>query len=277
MLFFNTPSHRAEGSIMYAYQQHQHYFAQIAEGLEESGAEELRTGWAPRDIRLSYRGLYFEADQAALYRINYQSRLVTRVLAPLAAFPCHATDYLYRKAKADPLEGDHGRGPDPGGLRQPVQQQDPPLAVRRACASRTPSWTTSGRTAAGGRTCARIDPDVWINLFIENNRAVISLDTSGGSLHRRGYRREGVEAPMQETVAAAIIRWTEWDGARPLVDPMCGSGHPAGRSPDALLPHPRRLPAPPVRVRTPAGLRPPPVDVGASKPQTARSGRCRPG
>jgi putative N6-adenine-specific DNA methylase len=70
----------------------------------------------------------------------------------------------------------------------------------------------------------KTDPDVWIGLHIENNRAFISYDTSGGSLHRRGYRVESVEAPMQEMLAAAIIQYTEWDGSRPLFDPMCGSG-----------------------------------------------------
>jgi putative N6-adenine-specific DNA methylase len=70
----------------------------------------------------------------------------------------------------------------------------------------------------------KTDPDGWINLHIENDKAVISWDTSGGSLHRRGYRNEGMEAPMQEIVAAAIIRLSGWDGSRPLLDPMCGSG-----------------------------------------------------
>jgi putative N6-adenine-specific DNA methylase len=65
---------------------------------------------------------------------------------------------------------------------------------------------------------------VLFNLHIQNNKATIYLDTSGGSLHRRGYRLQTVTAPMQETVAAAIISMTEWDGSRPLVDPMCGSG-----------------------------------------------------
>ena len=86
---------------MFLYQQNQHYFAQIAEGLEDSGTDELRRLGA-REIRPAYRGLHFEAEKAALYRINYQSRLVTRVLAPLAAFPCHEPDYLYRKAKLIP-------------------------------------------------------------------------------------------------------------------------------------------------------------------------------
>jgi putative N6-adenine-specific DNA methylase len=67
-------------------------------------------------------------------------------------------------------------------------------------------------------------PDVWINLHIERNQATISLDTSGGSLHRRGYRKATVETSMQETVAAAMIKFSEWNSERPLYDPMCGSG-----------------------------------------------------
>jgi len=207
---------------VFAYQQNQRYFAQIAEGLEESGAEELQNLGAV-GIRLSFRGLYFEADKASLYRINYQSRLVTRVLAPLLAFPCHTTDRLYRQARQIPWKE--------------IMDVNQTLAV---FANLSNSHIRHSQYAAlclkdaivdyfredGGRRpdVRRIDPDVWINLFIENNRAVISLDTSGGSLHRRGYRREGVEAPMQETVAAAIIQWTGWNGSRPLVDPMCGSG-----------------------------------------------------
>lgn len=54
--------------------------------------------------------------------------------------------------------------------------------------------------------------------------ATLSIDASGGTLHKRGYREESVSAPMQETIAAAIIRMSEWDGSQPLYDPMCGSG-----------------------------------------------------
>jgi putative N6-adenine-specific DNA methylase len=68
------------------------------------------------------------------------------------------------------------------------------------------------------------EPDVLFNLHIQNNKATIYLDTSGTSLHRRGYRQESVTAPMGEIVAAAIISLSGWNGDRPLVDPMCGSG-----------------------------------------------------
>jgi putative N6-adenine-specific DNA methylase len=67
-------------------------------------------------------------------------------------------------------------------------------------------------------------PDLRLYLHIRHNRAVIGIDAGGGALHRRGYRTESVEAPIQETLAAAVVRLSGWDGERPLHDPMCGSG-----------------------------------------------------
>ncbi|MCX6554535.1 MAG: class I SAM-dependent RNA methyltransferase, partial [Candidatus Aminicenantes bacterium] len=82
-------------------------------------------------------------------------------------------------------------------------------------------------------------PDVRIHLVVRRDQALISLDTSGGSLHRRGYRRQSVAAPLQETLAAALVRLSGWQGERPLVDPMCGSGTIVT---EAFM-HYRRLPA----------------------------------
>jgi putative N6-adenine-specific DNA methylase len=70
----------------------------------------------------------------------------------------------------------------------------------------------------------RTEPSVWIRVYMDRNRATLSLDTSGGSLHRRRYGRNRLEAPVQETVAAAVVRLAAWEGAMPLYDPMCGSG-----------------------------------------------------
>jgi len=69
-----------------------------------------------------------------------------------------------------------------------------------------------------------VNPDVRFNLFMETDNAVLSLDNSGESLHKRGYRLLAGEAPMQETLATAIIRLSKWDGDKPLLDCMCGSG-----------------------------------------------------
>jgi putative N6-adenine-specific DNA methylase len=207
---------------MFAYQEHRRFLAQTAEGLEDPAAEELRRLGA-QDLCTAFRGLHFAADPATLFRVNYCSRLVTRVLAPLTAFPCHSTDYLYRKAKLIPwkqiMAVDHTLAVFANLTNSKIRHsQYAALCVKDAIVDYF-------REDCGRRpNVERIDPDVWVNVFVENNRAVISIDTSGGSLHRRGYRREGVEAPMQETVASAIIGWSEWDGDRPLVDPMCGSG-----------------------------------------------------
>jgi putative N6-adenine-specific DNA methylase len=207
---------------VFAYQQDQQYFAQIAQGMEEMGAAEIKRLGAV-EIRPVFRGLHFKADQAALYHINYQSRLVSRVIAPLSTFPCHDTDRLYRNARKVPwkeiLGVDQTMAVFANLSNSKIRHsQYAALCLKDAIADYF-------REDCGRRPdVRRIDPDVWISLFIENNRAVIGLDTSGGSLHRRGYRQEGVEASIQETLAAAIIQLSEWDGSRALVDPMCGSG-----------------------------------------------------
>ncbi|MFQ5572520.1 MAG: class I SAM-dependent RNA methyltransferase, partial [Rhodothermales bacterium] len=209
-------------TLMYQYQQTQRFFAQIARGMEELGAEEL-TDLGARNIAPAYRGLYFDADQAALYRINYGSRLVTRVLAPLTAFQCHNPDYLYRTARSvqwtDFMTVDHTFAVFANVSNSKIRHskyaalrvKDAVVDTFREQCGRRPSVDTR-------------HPHVWINLYIENNRATLSLDTAGGSLHRRGYRQQTGSAPMQETVAAAVIRLSGWQGERPLVDPMCGSG-----------------------------------------------------
>jgi len=207
---------------MFIYQQTHRYFAQVAQSLEELGAEELAELNA-QNISPSYRGVYFEADRETLYRVNYMSRLITRVLAPLLTFQCHSTGYLYRKAKGIPWKDlfmiDHSFAVEATLSNSKINHsQYAALCLKDAIVDYF-------REDCGKRPdVKRLDPDVGVNLHIDNNRATISLDTSGSSLHRRGYRKESVEAPMQETVAAAIIRLTRWDGSTPLYDPMCGSG-----------------------------------------------------
>ena len=207
---------------IYKYQDHPRYFAQVAGGLEKAGAEELERLGA-REIAPAFRGLYFDADPATLYRINYESRLLTRVLAPLTSFTCHNPDYLYRTLLevnwSDFMNVDDTFAVFANVSNSKIRHSKyAALRVKDAIADYF-------RERTGRRPDVdTIDPTVWFNLHIENNHATLSLDTSGGSLHRRGYRTESTSAPMQETVAAAIIRMTEWDGETPLHDPMCGSG-----------------------------------------------------
>lgn len=70
----------------------------------------------------------------------------------------------------------------------------------------------------------RRNPDVLVRAFFANGRAELSVDLSGEPLHKRGYRRDGAQAPIRENRAAALLRFTGYDGSRPLVDPFCGSG-----------------------------------------------------
>jgi putative N6-adenine-specific DNA methylase len=207
---------------MFAYQKTNRYFSQCADGLEALGAKELESLGAT-EVKKSFRGIYFSADRATLYRVNYMSRLVTRVLAPLLTFDCHSDRYLYKTAykmewdRLLSLETTFAIDANVTGSRI-RHSQYAAQKLKDAIVDRF-------RDDLGERPSVEPrDPDIWLNLFIRSNKATISFDTSGGSLHRRGYRAASVEAPMQETVAAAIIRLTGWDGGRPLYDPMCGSG-----------------------------------------------------
>lgn len=207
---------------MFEYQQNSRFFAQVSDETQALGVEEL-AGVKARSIHPAYRGVYFEADRTALYAINYTSRYLTRVLAPLIAFPCHSTQYLYKKARD--INWHALFSPDHSFVVFPTVSHSRITHSNYAALCLKDAIVDHFRESCAKRP--RIDkmkPDVWINLHIEHNRATISLDTSGGSLHRRGYRKETVDAPMQETVAAAMIGLTAWDGSQALYDPMCGSG-----------------------------------------------------
>ncbi len=222
---------------MYQYQQYNRYFAQIAGGLEEAGSEELAELGAA-GVSPAYRGVYFNADAAALYRINYAARLPSQILAPLLTFDCHSDRYLYKTVSSidwsDFLPVD-------GTLAVFANVSNSHIRHSKYAALRVKDAVVDQfRERTGSRPGIDTrEPDLWIGLLISDNKAIISIATSGGSMHRRGYRTASQEAPMQETVAAAIIRYTGWDGERPLYDPMCGSGTLLG---EALM-HACRIPS----------------------------------
>lgn len=208
--------------LMYHYQETQRYFAQVADDIKDIAEQELQTLGA-QDTSPAYRGIYFTASPQVLYTVNLHARLINRVLAPLTSFSCHSDRYLYKKA----AEIDWKDFLDPSQTFA-VFATVANSAIRHskfAALRLKDAVVDSFRAATGVRPSIDTrEPDVWINLYIHNNEATISLDTSGGSLHRRGYRKKNVQAPLAETLAAAIIHYTEWDGDRPLYDPFCGSG-----------------------------------------------------
>jgi putative N6-adenine-specific DNA methylase len=206
----------------YQYQSDSRYFAQIAGSLIEAGAKEL-TELGAKDVRPEFSGIHFKADKATLYRINYQTRLLSRCLAPLMSYDCPDTDTLYRKAKQIEWQDFFAQG---NTFAVSGSVSDSAISHSKYAALRLKDAIADHfREKTGRRPDVSVrNPDILLNLHIRSDKAVISLDTSGGALHRRGYREETVAAPMQETVAAAMIRFSEWDGSVPLYDPMCGSG-----------------------------------------------------
>lgn len=206
----------------YTYQGEGRYFAMIAEGLEELAHAEL-TRLGARKVEPGYRGLYFQADRQTLYRVTYRTRLIQKIIAPLEFLDCHSTKYLYRRARAidwtDFLSLDKTFAIVANVSNSHIRHS------RYAAQCLKDAIVDQFRETSGQRPSVDTDqPDVWLNLYIHNNRAVLGLEVSGGSLHKRGYRLIGHEAPMQETVAAALIDHSGWKGQQPLYDPMCGSG-----------------------------------------------------
>ncbi len=208
---------------MFIYQETQTYFAQIAEGFDELVQKEL-TDLGATELQLAFRGLHFLADAQTLYRINYQSRMVSRVLAPLTAFTCRDRNDLYREAKQIPWDTlftvDHTFG-----VLSNVSGNDNLRHSKFAALCLKDAVADQFREQSGRRPDVdKSTPDVWIHLYIDGQQATISLDTSGGSLHRRGYRKDALAAPMKETLAAAMVALSGWQAQQPLYDPMCGSG-----------------------------------------------------
>ncbi len=213
---------KMNNDLQFEYQKSSRYFALVAGQMESFGAEELQELGA-KNPTTAYRGIYFTADKEALYKINYCSRLITRVLAPIITFDCHSTKYLYNVGKS--IDWNKFFNLNQSMAIFSSVSHSKISHSKYASLRLKDAIVDQFRENTGKRPNIETrNPDIWINLHIDNNRATISIDTSGGSLHRRGYRIETGDAPMQETLAAAIIRITGWDGEKELHDPMCGSG-----------------------------------------------------
>lgn len=188
----------------------------LTKELNEIGIEGLREG---------YRGVYVDKwDMSTIYRINYASRIATRVLLPLSKFKCRNQEELYNgilnidwlqimsNAKTLAIDCNIHQHPE---IRNSLFAAQ--LAKDAIC--------DQLREATGLRPSVDLHhPDVQLNLYIQQGMAVMSLDTSGAPLHRRGYRMEGGEAPLQETLAAALLYLAEYNKDKILLDPCCGSG-----------------------------------------------------
>ncbi|MCB4204170.1 THUMP domain-containing protein [Deferribacterales bacterium Es71-Z0220] len=207
---------------MYKYLKTNRYFAAVLDNLEQVAAEELDELGAA-EINTKYRGVSFTASKETLYKIVYCSKIPTRILAPIITFDCHSTKYLYKTAKSIkwddflPLNKTFAIFSSVSNSLI-THSQYASLCLKDAIADYF-------RDKYGERPNVKPKtPDVWFNLYINDNKATISLELTGGSLHRRGYRKNSLEAPIMENLAAGIIRISKWNGETNLYDPFCGSG-----------------------------------------------------
>jgi putative N6-adenine-specific DNA methylase len=206
----------------YLYQKTNHYFGQLASGSEKLGMAELRELGAT-NIKPGYLGVFFCANPRTIYNIVYRTRIFSRILAPLIVFDCHSEKYLYKTAQnidwSDFLTLTKTFAITSNVADSNINHSQYAAQILKD------AIVDQFRDKTGERPSVdRFNPDLQLNLYIHENKARISVDLGGGSLHKRGYREASVEAPMQETLAAAILRLSEWKGERTLYDPFCGSG-----------------------------------------------------
>src|SRR5579885_862972 len=199
-----------------------HFFATCARGLEPILGDELRTLGA-RDVAPGRGGTAFAGDQALLYRANLWLRTAVRVLQPVLEADVASPDELYdavRQFDWSPyLTPDHTLAVDANVRDSHITHSKyAALRVKDAICDQFVEWV-------GRRPSVDVDePMVGLNLHVYRDHAVLSLDSSGESLHKRGYRPVLTRAPLNEALAAAIVLLTGWTGEVPFVDPMCGSG-----------------------------------------------------
>jgi putative N6-adenine-specific DNA methylase len=198
-------------------------FVSCAPALEALIMEELKE-LEISSLHIGYRGVFInDWDWKTIYHINYASRLASRVLFPLLRFRCFDRRSLYRHA----MEIEWSQYLKEGwtfAIDANVHHRELRNSLFAAQIVKD-AICDQMRQRTGKRPSVQVqNPDVQINLFIQQQNAMISFDTSGEPLHKRGYRQETVEAPIQETLAAAILRLTEYTKENILLDPCCGSG-----------------------------------------------------
>lgn len=196
--------------------------AKTFKGLEEVLATEL-VALGANNIELQRRAVKFTGDQALMYRANFYLRTASRVLKPILSFRANDPDEIYKQVKT--LNWEKYMSLNTSFAIDATVFSD---EFRH---SKFVSYRVKDAIADffmekyGKRPSVSIDnPKLMINIHIAQNQCTLSLDSSGDSLHKRGYRESQTEAPINEALAAGMILLTGWKGESDFVDPMCGSG-----------------------------------------------------
>ncbi len=196
--------------------------AQTMFGLEQVLARELLKLGA-RNIEVHNRAVSFNGDLGFMYKANFCLRTALRILVPINSFEIHSQQDLYDGIRE--MEWDHF--------------MDPNDTLAISCTLNTEHFDHSQfvsqrakdaivdrfRDKFGERPSVDLDqPTLGIHLYLDHDMCTVSLDSSGGSLHKRGYRDKTNLAPMNEVLAAGLVLLSGWDRRSNFVDPMCGSG-----------------------------------------------------
>lgn len=191
-------------------------------GLEEILAGELLTLGA-NDIQIGRRMVSFTGDKEVLYKANFYCRTALRILKPIYHFKAKDADTVYKEVKKVVWEN-YMSLDKTFAIDSVIYSED--FNHSKFVAYRTKDAIVDYfMEKHNKRPSVRVNnPDLYINIHISHNDCTLSIDSSGESLHKRGYRVEQTEAPLNEVLAAGMILKTGWKGESNFVDPMCGSG-----------------------------------------------------
>ena len=191
-------------------------------GLEPVLAQEL-TELGANNIEIGRRMVSFTGDKEMMYRANFQLHTAIRVLKPIKHFKAQSADDVYNEVKKIDWSEYVKEGK--------TFAVDAVVFSEEFRHSKFVSYKVKDaivdqfRERTGSRPNISVsNPDIQLHIHIAEDKATLCLDSSGESLHQRGYRQESVKAPLNEILAAGIILLSGWKGDIDFIDPMCGSG-----------------------------------------------------
>jgi putative N6-adenine-specific DNA methylase len=196
--------------------------AKTFQGMEDVLAEEL-TNLGADQIQIGRRAVTFTGDLELLYKANLHCRTALRILKPIFTFRAGSTDEVYAKVKELDWEKyiDVTQTFSIDAVVYSENFKHSKFLTYRVKDAIVDHFTEKSDKRPSVRL---MNPDIALNIHVAEDRCSISLDSSGESLHKRGYRLEQTEAPLSEVLAAGMILKTGWRGESNLIDPMCGSG-----------------------------------------------------
>jgi len=197
--------------------------ASTPEGLEKSLAEEI-SNLGGFNINTYKRFINFECDFETFYRVHFFSRLAFRFYREIASFNCYDKQSLYAGVR-DSFDWLNWLHFDKTFNVQVTGRTSSLTHTHFTALEVKNSITDLQKAVWNKRSNISLDnPDFIIHLHLNNNKAILSFQSSIESLHKRGYRPAIGNAPLKENLASGLINMTQWNGKVPLIDFMCGSG-----------------------------------------------------